>query len=125
MTRSLDLGCGLHPKNPFNADELFGIDIREVLSENIKKADLAIEPIPYDTEYFEYVTAYDFIEHIPRVLYVPERRNSFVELMNEIYRVMKVGGNVSLNYTCISALRRIPRSNPRQCNHRKHVPSLF
>lgn len=94
MTRSLDLGCGTNPKNPFNADEVFGIDfdMRDDLPPNIKKADLVIEPIPYGNESFEYVTAYDFIEHIPRVLYVPQRRNPFVELMNEVYRVMITGG---------------------------------
>jgi SAM-dependent methyltransferase len=33
-----------------------------------------------------------FIEHIPRVAYVPQRRNCFIELMNEIYRVLKPDG---------------------------------
>jgi SAM-dependent methyltransferase len=92
MTRSLDLGCGPTPKNPFNADELFGIDVREDLDANIKRADLVIEPIPFENDYFEYVTAHDFLEHIPRIIYAPHRRNAFVELMNEIYRVLKVGG---------------------------------
>lgn len=92
MTKSLDLGCGSNPRNPFNADELLGIDVREDLESGIKRADLAIEPIPFDNDSFEYVTAYDFLEHIPRVVYLPTRRNSFVELMNEIYRVLKVGG---------------------------------
>jgi SAM-dependent methyltransferase len=92
MTRSLDLGCGPAPKNPFNADELFGIDVREDLDANIKRADLVIEPIPFESDYFEYVTAHDFLEHIPRIIYAPHRRNAFVELMNEIYRVLKVGG---------------------------------
>ncbi|MCX7204816.1 MAG: class I SAM-dependent methyltransferase [Proteobacteria bacterium] len=92
MTRSLDLGCGPAPKNPFNADELFGIDVREDLDANIKRADLVIEPIPFEDDYFEYVTAHDFLEHIPRIIYAPHRRNAFVELMNEIYRVLKVGG---------------------------------
>ena len=91
-TRSLDLGCGQQPRNPFNADQLFGIDVREDLQANIRRADLAIEPIPFGTAAFEYVSAYDFLEHIPRVIYVPERRNAFVELMNEIYRVLKDGG---------------------------------
>jgi len=27
-TKTLDLGCGVNPRNPFNADELFGVDIR-------------------------------------------------------------------------------------------------
>ncbi|MCX7178088.1 MAG: class I SAM-dependent methyltransferase [Proteobacteria bacterium] len=92
MTRSLDLGCGSNPKNPFNADELFGVDVREDLEANIKRADLVIEPIPFDDDAFEYVTAHDFLEHIPRVIYAPSRRNAFVEVMNEVYRVLKVGG---------------------------------
>ena len=92
MAKTLDLGCGSNPRNPFNADELFGIDVRDDLATNIKKADLAIQAIPYQDDFFEYLTAYDFLEHIPRVVYLPERRNSFVELMNEAYRVLKMGG---------------------------------
>lgn len=94
MTKSLDLGCGINPKNPFNADEVFGIDyeVRKDLPANIRVADLVIEPIPYDDCSFEYITAHDFIEHIPRVIYNPTRRNPFVELMNEVYRVLKDGG---------------------------------
>ncbi len=92
MTKSLDLGCGLNPKNPFNADEVFGIDVRDDLELGIRRADLVIEPIPFPDESFEYITAHDFLEHVPRVIYSPMRRNSFVEIMNEIYRVLKVGG---------------------------------
>lgn len=91
-TSSLDLGCGNRPKNPFNAGELHGIDVRENLAANIKQADLVLEPIPFADERFEYVTAHDFLEHVPRVIYVPQRRNAFVELMNEVYRVLKPGG---------------------------------
>lgn len=90
--KSLDLGCGAIPKNPYNADEVFGIDLRESSDPRIRKADLAIEPIPHDDDMFNYVTAFDFIEHIPRVLYLPERRNPFIELMNEVYRVLKPNG---------------------------------
>jgi SAM-dependent methyltransferase len=92
MTRTLDLGCGSSPRNPFNADELFGVDVRDDLDSNVKMADLVIEPIPYENESFEYLTAFDFIEHIPRVVYAPTRRNAFIELMNEVYRVLKPGG---------------------------------
>ena len=91
-TKTLDLGCGLKPRNPFNADELFGIDIRPNENQDIKVADLAIEAIPFPDDHFDYVSAYDFIEHIPRVIYNPNRRFSFIELMNEIYRVLKMGG---------------------------------
>jgi SAM-dependent methyltransferase len=92
MSKTLDLGCGPQPKNPFNADEVFGIDVCEYLGVNIYLADLAIAPIPFPDNTFDYVSAYDFIEHIPRVIYAPTRRNAFVELMNEIYRVLKIGG---------------------------------
>ena len=84
MSISLDLGCGETIRNPYGAAQVVGLDIED--------ADLAIEPIPYANEYFDYVTAYDFLEHIPRLLYVPQRRYPFVELMSEIFRVMKVGG---------------------------------
>lgn len=92
MTRSLDLGCGERPRNPFSADEIFGIDIVGEESDFKKIADLAIEPIPFENEFFEYVTAYDFIEHIPRIIYAGKRMNPFIEIMNEIYRVMKPDG---------------------------------
>ena len=57
-----------------------------------RSCDLALEDIPFDSEYFDFVTAFDFIEHVPRVIYNPTRRYPFVELMNEVYRVLKVGG---------------------------------
>lgn len=92
MTKSLDLGCGQNPKNTCGADMVYGIDVRDNLEKNIKRADLVIEKIPFDDEYFEYVTAHDFIEHVPRLIYAPDRRYPFIELMNEIYRVLKMGG---------------------------------
>lgn len=97
MTKSLDLGCGNKPKNPFNADELYGIDIRGD-GKKILSADLAVERIPFEDKYFEYCSAFDFIEHIPRIIYAPERKFCFVDLMSEIYRVLKPGGKF-LSYT--------------------------
>lgn len=90
--KALDLGCGERPKNYFRADIVLGIDIREDIDKGIRKADLAIEPIPFEDEEFDYVTAHDFIEHIPRLIFMPSRRHSFVELMNEIWRVLKPDG---------------------------------
>lgn len=92
MTKTLDLGSGASPQNPYRATEIFGVDIQSDLGPGILAADLATSPIPFESDFFDYVTAFQFIEHVPRVIYNPTRRNSFVELMNEIYRVLKVDG---------------------------------
>ena len=47
VKRSLDIGCGLNIRNPFNMDEIYGIDIRERAEENILTCDLAVEAIPF------------------------------------------------------------------------------
>ena len=91
-TRTLDIGCGGNPRNPFGVDEVHGLDINGFPEKNVIACDLVVNPIPYTSNYFDYVTAYDFIEHVPRVIYNPHRRFPFVELMNEIWRVLKLGG---------------------------------
>ncbi|CAN2231575.1 AdoMet_MTases domain containing protein [actinobacterium SCGC AAA044-D11] len=93
MTKSLDLGCGPNPKNPFLADEVFGIDINTFNNPNIKIADLAIDPIPFEGNTFDYISGFDFLEHIPRILYIGrERKQPFIDVMSEIWRVLKPGG---------------------------------
>ncbi|HWZ65615.1 MAG TPA: methyltransferase domain-containing protein [Patescibacteria group bacterium] len=113
MRKQLDLGVGgadrIRKGYKGTEDyEGYGVDIvgteRPWLKEN-KAADLAIEDIPYESDMFDLVTAYDFLEHIPSVLYVKElalvgnvpklvlmKRNCMIELFNEIYRVLKHDG---------------------------------
>ena len=98
-TKTLDLGCGRIPRNPFQANELFGVDIRGDLKGNIRQSDLSVGPIPFEDNMFNFCTAYDFIEHIPRnTCYEGKPRLAFIELMNEIYRVLKPGG-ILLHFT--------------------------
>ena len=75
ITKSLDLGCGLNIRNPFNLDEVYGIDIRERNEPNIRTCDLAIEEIPFPDDYFDAISAFDFIEHVPRIIYAPNITN--------------------------------------------------
>lgn len=93
--KSLDIGCGLQPKNPFNAKFLHGVDVRDDLTHEfeIKEANLITQKLPYPNNEFDFVTAFDFIEHIPRiVLDKGKAKYPFIELMNEIYRVLKPNG---------------------------------
>lgn len=89
---SLDIGCGTTPRNPFQAYEQWGIDIREDLANLVKSVDLNINPIPFNDETFNYITAFDFIEHVPRVIYAPNCRFPFIQLMNEVWRTLKMDG---------------------------------
>ena len=97
---TLDIGCGTNPRNPFSATKTYGIDFRENLEKNIKYADLTVEKIPYPDAHFDYITASDFLEHVPRIIYNPERRFPFIELMNEIHRTLKPIG-IFLSHTPI------------------------
>lgn len=96
--KHLDLGCGKKPRNPYGYSELYGVDLYQDNNINpditIKIANLALEKIPYPDNYFDSVSAFDFIEHIPRVLQKSEfeTRFPFIELMDEIWRVLKPNG---------------------------------
>jgi len=98
VTRHLDLGCGAAPRNPFNADELHGIDIGERMSDGVgkvifTKANLVLDSIPYQDGYFDSVSAYDFLEHMPRLICRDGNTElPFIRLMNEIYRVLNHNG---------------------------------
>ena len=90
---SLDLGCGDRPRNPFGAGRSLGLDLAACPERGIAACDLFREPIPHPDGELDYITAFDFLEHVPRVACGPEAtRFPFIELMNEINRVLKEGG---------------------------------
>src|SRR3984885_14617504 len=96
--RHLDLGCGEIPRNPYSRSQVCGVDVRPLAAQGSfehKVANLFVEPIPYGDDSFGSVSAYDFIEHVPRLLSTPDGRSTtfpFIRLMNEIWRVLAPGG---------------------------------
>lgn len=99
-TRHLDLGCGAIPRNPYGRDEVFGIDLGSAPAASssgatIVSANLATQGIPFADGHFHSVSAYDFLEHVPRVLSDATGsgvRFPFIDLMNEVSRVLAPGG---------------------------------
>lgn len=95
MTKCLDLGSGPSPKNPFDADEAWGVDIVDTGNDMVKVCDLILDPLPFSDSTFDYVVATDFLEHIPRMIYIGrERRTPFIDIMSEAWRVLKPGGRL-------------------------------
>jgi SAM-dependent methyltransferase len=98
VTRHLDLGCGARPRNPYGCDETHGVDVelpQDADPSWFRRANLSIEPIPHPDSSFDSVSAFDFLEHVPRLLATANgngTRFPFVELMNEVHRVLKPDG---------------------------------
>jgi SAM-dependent methyltransferase len=119
-TRHLDLGCGPSPRNPFNMNLLFGVDLTPLNKPGIvvQRANLASEPIPFESDYFDSISAFDFLEHIPRQIYLESTREiifPFIRLMDEIYRVLKPEGRFlahTPNFTSDEAYQDPTHVNP-------------
>ena len=90
-TVTVDLGCGDAPRNPFKADRAIGIDAH-CSGDNILNCWVGFEPIPLQDSSAEFVTAYDFLEHIPRFAIKDKPFNPFIDTMSEIWRILKPGG---------------------------------
>jgi SAM-dependent methyltransferase len=96
--KHLDIGCGYKPRNPYQCSLLAGIDLykSEKLSADVefKIANLSIDSIPFADNSFDSISAFDVIEHIPRILQTAENGTCFpfINLMNEIFRVLKPDG---------------------------------
>jgi len=93
----LDLGCGKFPRNPYARGTLAGVDIRPLQASDTfdyRIANLSLQPIPWADDSFGSVSAFDFIEHVPRVLADGDAgtRFPFIEVMNEVWRVLAPGG---------------------------------
>jgi len=108
-TKHLDIGCGSSPRNPFNCDELYGVDIIKQQSTdfNYQQCNVILEKLPFNDSSFDSVSAFDFLEHIPRLSVINnETQFPFINFMNEAYRVLKPDGvfyAITPCYPCVEA----------------------
>jgi hypothetical protein len=109
----LDLGCGEKPNNLFGADVLYGIGTTSHPENNVVGVNLILEPIPYPDEFFDFAVASHFFEFIPRIISLPEQRKPFIQLMNELWRVLKFDGKL------LSITHRF--ANPQDFQNSKHT----
>jgi hypothetical protein len=63
---ALDLGSGPVPNSLFGASRCVGIDVYENELADVMKSDLTLSPIPFASMSVDVVTAFDFVEHVPR-----------------------------------------------------------
>jgi len=102
VDRHLDLGCGGNPRNPYGRLSVFGVDINPAPSEQatIVKADAVTGDLPFEDGYFASVSAFDFLEHVPRAAFRTDHEGQtktvfpFIHVMNEIWRVLDHEGRL-------------------------------
>lgn len=92
QTISVDIGCGKQVRNPFRCDLVFGYDLVTNDIPGITKSDLLTDGIPLESGSVSVLTAFDFLEHIPRVVNLGGTKFPFVYLVSEVYRVLAEGG---------------------------------
>lgn len=104
MTLSIDLGSGPNPRNNFNCDEVVGIDTFEQKTPKVINHDLESGSLPFEDSCADFVLAFDCLEHVSRIGYrlhgnsikslELQRYNPFLDLMSDIWRVLKPGGRL-------------------------------
>lgn len=91
----LDMGCGYHPRNPFNARKLIGIDIipdQALINQNEFEY-IQVAPgqvLPLKDNSIDSTSGFDFLEHLSRG--DGHSSNQFIDFMSEAYRILKPGG---------------------------------
>ena len=97
----VDLGCG------FRKNGNIGIDLTTEGTQADLSCRLGFEPIPLEDEVADAVLCRDFLEHIPKAYYserVQALRYPIIDLMNEIWRILKPGGAFTSFTPCYPAV---------------------
>jgi SAM-dependent methyltransferase len=97
----VDLGCG------FRKEGNLGIDLTAQGTAADLVCRLGFEPIPLDDEVADTIWCRDFLEHIPKAYYSERAqalRYPIIDLMNELWRILKPGGTFTSLTPCYPAV---------------------
>jgi SAM-dependent methyltransferase len=97
---NVDLGCG------FRKNGNLGIDVTAEGTKADLICSLGFEPLPLDDEVVDTVFCRDFLEHIPKAYYSEREKKlcyPIIDLMNEVWRVLKQGGTFTSFTPCYPA----------------------
>jgi SAM-dependent methyltransferase len=97
---NVDLGCG------FRKNGNLGIDVTAEGTQADLICSLGFEPLPLDDEVADTVFCRDFLEHIPKAYYSEHEkklRYPVINLMNEVWRILKPGGTFTSFTPCYPA----------------------
>jgi predicted SAM-dependent methyltransferase len=90
----LDLGCGDVPKEGFEGVDMYGTGAKH-------KVDLMSFPWPFKDSSVDEINCSHFIEHLPMYPLVNGDTDMLIAFMNECYRILKPGANMTV--VCPSA----------------------
>lgn len=111
-THHLDFGCGSVPRNPLGAFKLTCVDINSDATNHDLVVIAPGSGLPFLDNSFTSVSAYDVLEHLPRV---SDKGNLYIHYMNELCRVLKPGGIAILIFPAYP--HRDSFSDPTHVNH--------
>ena len=97
---AIDLGCG------FRKHGNLGIDCTSEGTQADLICQLGFESIPLDDEVSDSIYCRDFLEHIPKAYYSEREkklRYPIIQLMNEVWRILKPGGTFTSFTPCYPA----------------------
>jgi SAM-dependent methyltransferase len=87
---------------------------------NFKRANLAVDALSYETNFFDSVFAFDVLEHFTRqaIDFQPvEVKLPFINLMSEMWRILKPNGKL---YALTPFGKGIPRFHPCELYFGRH-----
>ena len=91
----IEIGCG-NNKREMQGYKDIGIDVVDGPCVD-KVCNLGFEDIPLPSDYADFVQGIDFLEHVPKCLWVDGKRTvPLIDTMNEIWRIMKHGKELYL-----------------------------